>query len=70
MMQHPTVAYSHAQFKDTIAKVANGEYFYMALQFYVSFAPSDINDLLATLTPRIDHTRAVAFSCRRTWSPW
>jgi clathrin heavy chain len=61
MMDHPTVAYTHAQFKDIIVKVANTEYFYRALQFYISFAPMDLNDLLAILTPRIDHTRAVKF---------
>lgn len=61
MMQHPTVAWRESQFKDVIPKVANIELYYKALQFYLDYKPLLLNDLLLVLTPRMDHTRCVAF---------
>ncbi|CAK8683084.1 clathrin heavy chain 1 [Clavelina lepadiformis] len=61
MMAHPTDAWRESQFKDIITKVANIELYYKSLQFYLDYKPMLINDLLNVLTPRMDHTRAVAF---------
>ena len=61
MMSHPSVAWKEGQFKDIITKVANIELYYKSLQFYLDYKPLLINDLLNALSPRIDHTRTVAF---------
>uniref|UniRef100_A0A803VGC7 Clathrin heavy chain like 1 n=1 Tax=Ficedula albicollis TaxID=59894 RepID=A0A803VGC7_FICAL len=61
MMNHPTDAWKEGQFKDIIAKVANVELYYKALQFYLDYKPLLINDLLLVLSPRLDHTRTVNF---------
>uniref|UniRef100_A0A8C5CK67 Clathrin heavy chain n=1 Tax=Gadus morhua TaxID=8049 RepID=A0A8C5CK67_GADMO len=61
MMSHPTDAWKEGLFKDTIAKVANVELYYKSLSFYLDFKPLLLNDLLAILSPRLDHSRAVTF---------
>lgn len=61
MMNHPTDSWKESHFKDVIAKVANIELYYKALQFYLDYKPLLLNDLLLVLTPRMDHTRAVQF---------
>lgn len=60
MMRHPSDAWEHARFKDVIVKVANLDIYYRALRFYLDFQPMLLNDLLAVLAPRIDHTRVVS----------
>lgn len=64
MMAHPTEAWKESHFKDVVTKVANIELYYKALQFYLDHKPLLINDLLIILTPRLDHTRCVAFFTR------
>ncbi|KAG7259139.1 hypothetical protein CRUP_020676 [Coryphaenoides rupestris] len=61
MMSHATDAWKEGLFKDTIAKVANVELYYKSLSFYLDFKPLLLNDLLAILSPRLDHSRAVTF---------
>uniref|UniRef100_A0A8C0QYU3 Clathrin heavy chain like 1 n=1 Tax=Canis lupus dingo TaxID=286419 RepID=A0A8C0QYU3_CANLU len=61
MINHPTDAWREGQFKDVIAKVANVELYYKALQFYLDYKPLLLNDLLLVLAPRLDHTRTVGF---------
>ncbi|XP_006150487.1 clathrin heavy chain 2 [Tupaia chinensis] len=61
MMSHPTEAWTEGQFKDLVAKVANVELCYKALQFYLDYKPLLLNDLLLVLSPRLDHTRTVSF---------
>lgn len=61
MMSHPTEAWRESHFKDVVTKVANIELYYKAIQFYLDFKPMLLNDLLVVLSPRMDHTRAVAF---------
>ncbi|KAJ3604235.1 hypothetical protein NHX12_028976 [Muraenolepis orangiensis] len=61
MMSHGTDAWKEGLFKDTIAKVANVELYYKSLSFYLDFKPLLLNDLLAILSPRLDHNRAVTF---------
>ena len=60
MMAHPTLAWKESLFKEVVTKVANVELYYRSLQFYLDHKPLLINDLLLCLTPRLDHTRAVA----------
>mmetsp|Transcript_81352 Transcript_81352/g.197186 ORF Transcript_81352/g.197186 Transcript_81352/m.197186 type:complete len:730 (+) Transcript_81352:1-2190(+) len=59
MMAHPD-AWEHVGFKDVCVKVANLEIYYKALEFYLVSHPTQLNDLLTVLTPRIDHSRVVA----------
>jgi len=61
MMKHATVAWQEGRFKEMIVKVANTEYYYRSLQFYLDNKPLLINDLLSVLVPRLDHTRTVKF---------
>jgi len=58
MMTHPD-AWEHISFKDVCVKVANVEVYYKALNFYLSDHPTQLNDLLTVLTPRVDHARVV-----------
>ncbi|KAG9304457.1 hypothetical protein G9A89_020021 [Geosiphon pyriformis] len=59
IITHAADAWDHNRFKDVIAKVSNLEIYYKALVFYLKEHPLLINDLLATLAPRIDHARVV-----------
>lgn len=59
IMEHSADAWEHASFKDVIVKVSNLEIYYKALRFYLEQQPLLLNDLLAVLTPRVDHTRVV-----------
>nr|XP_032803266.1 clathrin heavy chain 1 isoform X1 [Petromyzon marinus] len=61
MMNHPTDAWKESQFKDIITKVANVELYYKATHFYLEYRPLLLNDLLLVLSPRLDHTRSVAY---------
>lgn len=61
MMTHPSEAWRESHFKDIITKVANIELYYRAIQFYLDYKPLLLNDMLLVLTPRMDHTRSVAF---------
>merc|ERR1711935_1270072 len=57
MIQHTPEAFEHPVFKDIITKVANTEILYKAIKFYIDTHPTEINDLMATITPRVDHVR-------------
>jgi clathrin heavy chain len=59
MMEHSVDAWEHASFKQIIVKATNLEIYYRALNFYLQEHPALLTDLLAALTPRIDHTRVV-----------
>merc|ERR1719240_1349580 len=59
MIAHPTEAWEHVKFKDTIAKVQNTEIFYKAIDFYLAQQPMMLNDLLGIMSQRIDHVRVV-----------
>ncbi|KAK0417358.1 hypothetical protein QR680_012963 [Steinernema hermaphroditum] len=69
MMSHPTESWREQHFKDVIAKVANVELYYKAMQFYLDFKPMLLNDLLVVLSPRLDHSRTVAFFTRANQLP-
>merc|ERR1719274_96203 len=59
MIAHPTEAFEHVKFKDTIAKVTNTEIFYKAIDFYLLQQPMMLNDLLSIMSQRIDHVRVI-----------
>merc|ERR1719198_2352966 len=59
MIAHPTEAFEHVKFKDTIAKVTNTEIFYKAIDFYLAQQPMMLNDLLSIMSQRIDHVRVI-----------
>ncbi|KHN74993.1 putative clathrin heavy chain 1 [Toxocara canis] len=69
MMQHPTEAWREQHFKEIITKVANIELYYKAMQFYLDYKPLLLNDLLIVLTPRLDHSRTVAFFAKLNQLP-
>lgn len=58
MIDHP-MSWRESHFKDIATKVANVELFYKAIQFYLEYHPSQLNDLLVVLAPRLDHSRTV-----------
>ncbi|OCF71038.1 clathrin heavy chain [Kwoniella mangroviensis CBS 8886] len=51
--------WDHDQFKKVVVKVANMEIAYKAVSFYLARQPTLLPDLLAALTPRLDHGRVV-----------
>jgi clathrin heavy chain len=59
MIAHPTEAFEHVKFKDTIAKVQNTEIFYKTIDFYLAQQPMMLNDLLGIMAQRIDHVRVI-----------
>ncbi|GMS88450.1 hypothetical protein PENTCL1PPCAC_10625, partial [Pristionchus entomophagus] len=69
MMAHPTESWREQHFKEVIAKVANVELYYKAMQFYLEHKPLLLNDLLTVLTPRLDHSRTVHFFSKQKHLP-
>lgn len=69
MIAHPTEAWRENHFKDVITKVANIELYFRAIQFYLDCKPMLLNDLLAVLAPRLDHTRAVGYFVKQKQTP-
>jgi len=59
MMAHSPTAFAHDQFQMIMQKVSNTELYYRAIQFYLDEQPMQINSLLNTITPKVDHARVV-----------
>ncbi|CAE8586426.1 unnamed protein product [Polarella glacialis] len=59
MMSHSPVAFSHDQFLMIMQKVSNMELYYRAIEFYLTEQPMQVNSLLSTITPKVDHARVV-----------
>jgi clathrin heavy chain len=59
MIEHSPEAWDHSIFIDTITKesLINHELFYKSIQFYLDEQPAHVLDLLAHLTPKLDHER-------------
>jgi clathrin heavy chain len=57
MIEHPAECYDANAFGDSITKVLSTELCYRAIQFYVEFYPSKLNDLLGTISQKVDHER-------------
>lgn len=69
MIRHSTEAWEHNKFKDVIAKVANSELYYKALEFYLDFHPMLLTDLLGVISTRLDHARTVSYFRKRNQLP-
>lgn len=59
IMTHSPDAWEHSTFKDVLVKVANMELYYRAINFYLDEQPQLVNELLAVLSSRVDHSRVV-----------
>jgi len=59
MMEHPTMAWTHAHFKDLIAQISNPDILYRSLNFYLTYAPKEIEDILGIIGGKLDATRVV-----------
>jgi len=59
MIAHPSSAWEHSLFKETIAKVTNSEIFYKSIQFYLEYAPTQLVDMLTVVIQKLDHVRVV-----------
>lgn len=59
IMGHSPDAWDHVQFKDVASQVATVDVHYKAIHFYLQAHPELLNDLLAVLAPRVDHSRVV-----------
>jgi clathrin heavy chain len=59
MMSHSPTAFTHDQFQMIMQKVSNMEIFYRAIAFYLEEQPMNLNSLLGTITPKVDHARVV-----------
>lgn len=59
VIQHHADAWEHAQFKDILNKVANSEYYYKGIQFYLDYHPMLLGELLASIASRLDHPRVI-----------
>jgi clathrin heavy chain len=59
MMAHSPVAFAHDQFLMIMQKISNMEIFYRAISFYLEEQPMQLNSLLTTITPKVDHARVV-----------
>jgi len=59
MMAHSPVAFTHDQFLMVMQKVSNMEIYYRAIKFYLEEQPMQLNSLLTTITPKVDHARVV-----------
>merc|ERR1719482_2678304 len=58
-MAHSPTAFSHDQFLMIMQKVSNMELYYRAIQFYLDEQPMQVNSLLSTIAPKVDHARVV-----------
>jgi len=59
MMAHSPSAFGHDQFLMVMQKVSNMEIYYRAIQFYMDEQPMQVNSLLNTIAPKVDHARVV-----------
>jgi len=59
MMAHSPTAFVHDQFQMILQKVSNMEIYYRAIQFYLDEQPMQVNTLLNTIMPKVDHARVV-----------
>ncbi|KII65668.1 Clathrin heavy chain 1 [Thelohanellus kitauei] len=59
MIQHPSIAFHEAQFRDIIQKVNNQEVHYKAINFYCEYKPLMLNELMIAISSRVDNTKAI-----------
>jgi clathrin heavy chain len=63
MIDHP-VSWVHNTFKDLIAQVSNADILYRALNFYLSYSPLDLNELLTVIGHKVDASRVIQIFSR------
>jgi clathrin heavy chain len=59
MMEHSPAAWSHEIFTQVIQKATNQDLFYKAGLFYLEEQPMQVNDLLKTISSKVDHAKMV-----------
>ena len=60
MMEHSTIAFSHEIYVALLQKCANTDIYYRSMIFYLEEQPDKLNDLLKSLTTKIDVSKAVS----------
>jgi len=59
IIQHSVEAWDHLQLKEVLSKVSNPENLYRATNFYIEYHPELVNDLLISMSGKLDHGRVV-----------
>lgn len=59
MIEHSPIAWTHDNFLRTIQKAANNDLYYKSVLFYLDEQPHLVNELLKTLTTKIDLSKLV-----------
>eukprot|EP00033_Pygsuia_biforma_P001350 GCRY01001529.1.p1 GENE.GCRY01001529.1~~GCRY01001529.1.p1 ORF type:complete len:1614 (+),score=231.96 GCRY01001529.1:130-4971(+) len=62
MIKHPVHGWDHVSFKDIIRKVSNQNTLYEAVDFYFKMKPELLNDLLFSLSKKVDFNRIIEIS--------
>jgi clathrin heavy chain len=60
MIEHSPIAWNHELFISLIQKVSNHDLYYKAILFYLEENPMMLNDLLKSLTNKVDLTKLVS----------
>lgn len=60
MIEHSPTAWKDDIFNQAILKVANHDWFYKSITFYLSEHPQQLNDLLKNIASKIDLTKTVS----------
>jgi len=69
MIQHAPEAWEHPVFKEVITKVANTEIYYKSILFYINHYPLMVDDLMSTITNKVDHVRATRLVVKEGHAP-
>ena len=59
MIEHSYKAWNHTIFSDVIQKATNQDFFFKAILFYIDEQPMMLNDLLKSISAKVDHAKAV-----------
>lgn len=59
MIEHSPIAFSHEGFISLINQCSNTELYYKGMLFYLEEQPEKLNDLLKSLTTKIDVSKCV-----------
>jgi clathrin heavy chain len=62
MITHPVEAWEHSDFKSVIVKVTAADIFNKAVRFYLQEHPTMVNDLLNTLSKKVEHAKVVGIA--------
>merc|ERR1719203_920933 len=59
MIEHSPTAWKDDIFQQAILKVANHDWLYKAIRFYLNEHPQQLNDLLKNIASKVDLTKTV-----------